>query len=80
MRYNTRRGCEDKMCRFLHVCCEQDPATEGVWGQAPGSRAHRDWPVRMPRQEDLGGSCWGRGAYAHFAQPITQADFALGGG
>ena len=32
MRYNTRRGCEDKNCRFLHACCAQDPATQKVCG------------------------------------------------
>ena len=47
-RYNTRKGCEDKSCRLLHVCCVQDPATQKVCGGKRPAVEHKRYRPLTP--------------------------------
>ena len=44
LRFNGNKGCQEKNCRFLHVCCVQDPATGKACGGKHLATVHKGTP------------------------------------
>ena len=44
LRFNGNKGCQEKNCRFLHVCCVQDPATGKACGGKHSATVRKGTP------------------------------------